>query len=296
MTDYRFSAYDMGGVKRPKLLGFRVSVTTYAAAQLIRVLPRVRLSRVVGRLCERPLPPRLSRVVAGAYARAYRVNMDEAHSDQPYQSFDAFFTRPLRAGVRSISSDRVVSPADGVLSAVGPIQPSSRIVVKHQPYSVAELIGDAVDARRYAKGEFAVVYLSPRHYHRVHSPVDGNLALVRAIPGDLYPVNSIGERYIPHLFVRNNRVAYVIDTETFGRVTLVMVGATIVGRISVTALGRTTPRPGVTRIEPGHALQRGEEIGIFHLGSTVVVLFEPGTTIQRARGEVLYGESLLQSS
>jgi phosphatidylserine decarboxylase len=222
--------------------------------------------------------------------------MAEAHGDQPYQSFDAFFTRPLRAGVRSVSGDRVVSPADGVLSAVGTIESSSRIVVKHQPYSVAELIGDAGDAARYAAGQFAVVYLSPRHYHRVHSPVEGTLTLVRAIPGDLFPVNSIGERYIPHLFVRNNRVALLIDTATFGRVTVVMVGATIVGRISVTALGRTTPRPGTTRLEPQQAVQRGDEIGIFHLGSTVVVLFEPGTQIQRPTGEVQYGESLLQSS
>jgi phosphatidylserine decarboxylase len=222
--------------------------------------------------------------------------MEEAQGDQPYQSFDAFFTRPLREGVRSVSGDRVVSPSDGVLSALGPVEPNSRIVVKHQPYSVAELIGDARDAARYADGQFFVVYLSPRHYHRVHSPVDGELALVRAIPGDLYPVNSIGERYIPHLFVRNNRVAFVIDTTTFGRVTLVMVGATIVGRISVTALSRTTPEPGVTRLTPAHPLRRGEEIGIFHLGSTVVAFFEPGTAIRRPTGEVQYGESLLQSS
>lgn len=271
-----------------------MSVTTYAAAQLIRVLPRVRLSNAVGRLCERQLHPNLSKVVALAYAKAYRVNMEEAHVEGPFSSFDAFFTRRLRHGVRSVSDDLVVSPADGVLSASGKVSENCRIRVKEQNYAVAELLGSTQDADRYLGGSFFVVYLSPRDYHRVHSPVAGQLTSLRAIPGDLFPVNSIGERHVQDLFVRNNRVAFHFETETLGRVTLVMVGATIVGRIGVSALDDTSPLPGLTRLTPPVTVERGSEVGIFHLGSTVVALLEPGVTLQRPHGPVKYGETLLR--
>lgn len=273
-----------------------MSVTTFAAAQLIRFLPRVRLSQAVGRLCDRPLPPQVSKVVALAYAKAYRVNMEEAHVDGPFPCFDAFFTRKLKSGVRSVSQDAVVSPADGLLSVRGPVTNDCRIQVKDQQYSVAELIGSVDDAKRYVGGSFVVIYLSPRDYHRVHAPVSGHLASLRAIPGDLFPVNSIGERYVQGLFVRNNRVAFHLDTQELGRVTLVMVGATIVGRIGVTALDDASPRPGLHTFSEPVAVTRGDEIGIFHLGSTVVVLFEPGASIQRQPGVVRYGETLLRAS
>jgi phosphatidylserine decarboxylase len=116
------------------------------------------------------------------------------------------------------------------------------------------------------------------------------------MPGDLFPVNSIGERYVPQLFVRNNRVAIVIDTESLGRVTVVMVGATIVGRISVTALPAPAVPPGTHVIDPAFTVARGDEIGMFHLGSTAVVLFEPGLTLTRPPGIVRMGQSLVSSS
>jgi phosphatidylserine decarboxylase len=126
--------------------------------------------------------------------------------------------------------------------------------------------------------------------------VDGRISLLRGIPGDLFPVNSIGERYVPRLFVRNNRVAIIIDTPNMGRVTVVMVGATIVGRISVSALPGPAVPPGVHAIEPALSVARGDEIGMFHLGSTAVVLFEPGLTLTRATGPVRLGQSLVSSS
>ena len=271
-----------------------MSVSTYAAAQLIRVLPRVRLSHAVGRLCERQLPPNVSKVVALAYAKAYRVNMEEAQVEGPFASFDAFFTRRLRQGVRAVSDDKVVSPADGLMSASGAVTEGCRILVKEQNYSVSELLGSPADAERYQGGSFIVVYLSPRDYHRVHAPVAGQLTAVRAIPGDLFPVNSIGEKYVQDLFVRNNRVAFHLESATHGRVTLVMVGATIVGRIGVSALDDQSPSPGLTRLPSPIAIERGDEVGIFHLGSTVVVLFESGLTLGRRLGPVKYGETLLR--
>lgn len=247
----------------------------------------------MGRLSETQLPQPVSRLVMGAYARAYRVDLGEAQPEsRPYASFDAFFTRPLVEGVRPVAASQVVSPADGQLSALGRVDAGGRIHAKGQGYSLAELVGAPEDADRYLGGSWFVVYLSPRDYHRVHSPVDGHISLVRGIPGDLYPVNSIGERYVPGLFVRNNRVAIAIDTEHLGRVTVVMVGAMVVGRISVSALPDPAVPPGIHSIDPKVEVARGDEIGMFHLGSTAVVLLERGATISRAVGPVRYGEAL----
>lgn len=270
-----------------------MSLATYAAAQLLRLVPRSGVSRAVGKLSERPLRPRVSRAITDLYIRAYGVDMADVAQNGAYPSFDAFFTRALRSGARIISDDAVVCPADGKLVARGVVEPDLRIVVKGTPYSVPELVGDAADAQHLSGGSFAVVYLSPRDYHRVHSPVDGRISIVRGIPGDLYPVNSIGERHVPQLFVRNQRVAIRIETQAFGPVLAVMVGAMIVGRISVTAVPSAGTPLGVHRIEPGLDVRRGDEIGMFHLGSTVVLLTGPGCPLVRGAGTVLFGESLV---
>jgi phosphatidylserine decarboxylase len=248
----------------------------------------------VGKLCEQPLSPAVSRAVTGLYIRAYGVDMrDVAEGNAAYPSFDSFFTRPLRDGARSVSGDPIVSPADGRLTESGVIDPRAEIVVKGQPYEVADLVGDSAQASALAGGAFAVVYLSPRDYHRVHSPVDGRLGRVLGISGDLYPVNAIGERHVPNLFVRNQRVAVTVETDRFGPAVIVLVGAMIVGKISVTAVrGEGTPL-GVHRMEPPLDVHRGDEIGAFHLGSTVVLLMGKAATFSRRPGPVRYGESLL---
>ena len=270
-----------------------MTIATFAAAQVLRVVPRVRLSQAVGRLCDARVPASLSRLAAGIYCRAYGVNMDEAAArDSPYASFDDFFTRELRGGVRPLAPSAVVSPADGRLEQLGPVTAGGQITVKSTSYRVGELIGDEQEARRYEGGSFAVVYLSPGDYHRVHSPAAGRLVLVRSLPGDLFPVNSIGERHVPNLFVRNQRVALVIDTPNIGRITLVMVGAIIVGRITVTALGGADTRPGVYPIEPPAPVGAGDEVGVFHLGSTAVLFVEPGTPLRRDLGPIRYGQAL----
>ncbi len=271
-----------------------MSVATFAAAQILRWLPRSGLSHAVGKLCEQRLPPPLSRAVTGMYVRAYGVDMkDVLPEPDAYSSFDAFFTRPLRDGVRTISPDAVVSPADGRIVDSGAIGPGAEISVKDKPYSVAELVGDSVEAERLAGGSFSVVYLSPRDYHRVHSPVNGLVRLVHGISGDLYPVNSIGERHVPGLFVKNQRVAVSIDSPEAGRVVVVLVGAMIVGRVTVSAVPSTATPIGVFSIEPPLPVQKGGELGMFHLGSTVVLLTARGVQLCRRPGSVRYGESLL---
>jgi phosphatidylserine decarboxylase len=270
-----------------------LTFATFAAAQVLRVVPRVRLSQAVGKLCDAAVPAPLSRLAASVYARAYGVDLEEAEpSPGAYASFDEFFTRRLRTGMRPVADAPVVSPADGRLESLGPVEADGRIRVKATDYRVGELIGDEQESRRYVGGRFAVVYLSPRDYHRVHAPAAGKLVLVRSLPGDLFPVNRIGERHVPNLFVRNQRVALVIDTPTIGRVTVVMVGAIIVGRITVTALGGDDTRPGTYPIDPNVPLRPGDEIGVFHLGSTTVLFVEPGVTLSHDLGPIRYGQAL----
>jgi len=251
---------------------------------------------VVGALAEKELGAGSARLVERVYRSLYDVNLEEAASSGPYPSFDAFFTRALKPGARTIASSSLVSPADGQLSALGPIDGQGTILVKRQAYDVAELIGSAEGALRYKGGEFAVIYLSPRDYHRVHSPVDGKISSVVGIPGDLYPVNAVGEQHFEGLFVRNNRVSVHIETPTLGQVTVILVGATIVGRISVTMIPEPAVPPGVTRFSPEVPIARGDELGVFHLGSTAVVLMEPGVRIARGLGSVLYGAALTEVS
>jgi phosphatidylserine decarboxylase len=271
-----------------------LTLGTFAAARILKALPRVELTRAVGRLCEHPLPATLSRLVTTIFCGAYRVDLGEAEAVAgPYPTFDAFFTRALRAGARPVSSDVVVSPADGMISATGPVDSGTRILVKGSFYDVGELVGDPTDARRYCDGSFAVIYLSPRDYHRVHAPVDGVMSRVRHVPGDLYPVNALGERHVPQLLARNERVAIVLDTVEFGRVTVVMVGALVVGRISVTGLADLPRGAEDLALSPSPSVKRGDEIGMFHLGSTVVLFVEPQVTLCRPEGRIRYGQSLL---
>jgi phosphatidylserine decarboxylase len=273
-----------------------MSVATYAAAQLLRVLPRVRITRAVGRLADARIPAPLARAVVGIYAKAYAVDLEEAlHPNGGYPSFDAFFTRELRPGARpECESDQaIVSPADGRLDALGPVEKGGRFHVKGREYSAAELLGDPAEVERYEGGHFAVVYLSPRDYHRVHAPIAGVIRTIHSMPGDLYPVNAIGERHVQSLFAINRRVAIPIDSDVIGRVTVVMVGAMIVGRITVIGIDERDVPVGRHVLDPARTVVRGDEIGIFHLGSTAVI-FAPPTApkLDRPTGPVRLGEAL----
>lgn len=257
-----------------------MNAITYATAQILRVLPRTRITRVMGRLADFEWGDRLGKAVVSAYSRAYDVDFDECKKASGFRSFDDFFTRELRDGARSLPTDprTIISPSDGRLDSIGAID-GRTYTVKGRPYRVAELVGDEQDAKRYEGGYGCVVYLSPRDYHRVHAPVAGKIALVRSMEGDYFPVNEVGVRHVHNLFVRNRRVAIVIDTPKesgLGRVTVVMVAAMVVGRITVTGIEARDVPFGVTHLSPPLEVKQGDEIGIFRLGSTAVVFFEPG--------------------
>jgi phosphatidylserine decarboxylase len=237
------------------------------------------LSRLTGRLCDLRLPPAVLQRLIRAYARAYDVDLSEAAAaPESFRCFNEFFTRRLAQGRRPVCADPnvVVSPSDSRLSAIGTVPSSGQLdAIKGRPYSLEALLGSASDAAPFRAGVHATLYLSPAMYHRVHSPVDGLVRAWRYVPGRLFPVNPAGVRAIPGLFTRNERVAVFLDSEAHGKVALVMVGAANVGRMSLSFADLVTNRgAAAARVEPDPPppLARGDELGAFNLGSTVVLL------------------------
>ena len=277
-----------------------MSAVSYATAQILRVLPRARIGRAIGRLAEAPWSPPLGRAVVSLYSRVYDISLHECVQKGDWASFDAFFTRRLVEGSRAVDRDprNVLSPADGRIESMGIIDEGGTFPVKGRPYSVEELVGDSRSARRYVGGAGFVVYLSPRDYHRVHAPVGGEIRRIRSIPGDYFPVNSVGMQHVPNLFCRNRRVAIEIEADGgLGRVTVVMVVAMIVGRITTIGFDAPDVPIGDHTFEPSLRVAQGDELGVFHLGSTAVVLAEKRATGKWlvSEGSVRYGQALLRA-
>lgn len=244
--------------------------------QAQRIVPQQQLSRVVGKVAasENIL---VKNVAIQAFKSKYQIDLSIAEQTDAlkYKSFNDFFTRNLKAGVRDIDSDTasVVSPADGAISQLGKVRDGDVFQAKGQSFSVEKLIGDPQLAAPFKQGEFATVYLSPRDYHRVHMPFAGTLTETLYIPGELFSVNQTTAENIPGLFARNERMVCLFDTE-LGRMAVVLVGAMIVAGIETVATGKVKP---TGRVELNHhdlALAKGDELGRFYLGSTAIVLFE----------------------
>jgi phosphatidylserine decarboxylase len=274
-----------------------MSALTYATAQLLRVMPRAQVGQALGRLADVQWSSGIGRAVVGLYSRLYDVELEDCVEQRGWRSFDAFFTRGLREGTRPVDRDTraIVSPADGRVASMGRVDEGLTLLVKGRPYRVGELVGSEEEARRYAGGLACVIYLSPRDYHRVHAPIDGTLRSIRSLPGDYYPVNSIGMRHVPNLFVRNRRVSIVIEAPPamgIGRVTIVMVSAMIVGRVTVTGIAARDVPFGEHLLDIG--VKKGDEIGVFHLGSTAVMLTEKGAAARwtTEEGAVRLGERI----
>ena len=259
------------------------------------------MSRVVGRLADLPLPGWLRVPVIQAYARGCGVDLEEAAlPPSAYQTFGAFFTRRLRDGARQIDggSGVLVSPSDSRLSAIGPVPGDGRLEqVKGETYGIDALLGSGEDAARFRAGQHATLYLSPAMYHRVHSPVDGEVVGWRYVPGRLFPVNAGGVRSVPGLFTRNERVVVLLETAAHGPVAIVLVGAANVGRIGLAFTDLVTNRghaPGAFQPEAPIPIRRGDEIGVFNLGSTVVLLVaDPGLVPAARAGDLVqFGQAL----
>jgi phosphatidylserine decarboxylase len=246
------------------------------------LLPQHLLSRLTGWLAESRIVW-LKNLLISQFVKHFDVNMSEALEPEPtaYDNFNAFFTRALKEGARPIdpSPGVVVCPADGAISQLGAIEHGRIFQAKGQSYTALELLGgDEHRANQFAEGEFATIYLSPRDYHRVHMPVAGQLTAQTYIPGQLFSVNQVTAENVPRLFARNERLVCYFDTE-FGPMAMVLVGALIVAGIETIWSGQVAPptrEPKTVDFKSapaGVGLDRGEEMGRFKLGSTVILLF-----------------------
>ena len=266
--------------------------------QAQRVVPQHQLSRVVGRVAasENPI---VKNAVITAFKAQYGIDMSIAEQSNAlkFKSFNEFFTRALKEGVRDIDTDAtsIVSPADGAISQLGPIVEGDIFQAKGQKFTVDNLIADPQLAEPFKNGQFATVYLSPKDYHRVHMPFAGTLTETLYVPGELFSVNQTTAENIPGLFARNERMVCLFDTE-IGRMAVVLVGAMIVAGIETVATGKVKP---TGRVELQHhqlQLDKGAELGRFYLGSTVVVLFEQDKMVWeeqfKANSAVVMGERL----
>lgn len=257
---------------------------------LQRLLPQHALSRLVGRLACARGPRWLKDRVIHAFTNHYGVDLNEAERAFPeaYESFNAFFTRALKPGVRPLCATGIACPADGKVSECGEIDGERILQAKGRRYSLGALLADdTLRVRQFAGGSFATIYLSPRDYHRVHMPLDGQLQSSSYVPGDLFSVNGTTAEAIDGLFARNERHISYFDTPR-GPMAMVLVGAMIVAGIETVWAGQVAPRPRrverwdhVTVPEPV-LLDRGSEMGRFMLGSTVILLFPPGVAAWNA--------------
>ena len=266
--------------------------------QAQRVVPQHQLSRVVGKLAasENPI---VKNTVIQAFKAQYGIDMSIAEQSNAlkYKSFNEFFTRSLKDGVRAIddSPNSIVSPADGAISQLGKIEDGDIFQAKGQSFSVEKLIADPQLAEPFKNGQFATVYLSPKDYHRVHMPFAGTLTETLYVPGELFSVNQTTAENIPGLFARNERMVCLFDTE-LGRMAVVLVGAMIVAGIETVATGKVKPTGRLELNQHNLFLEKGAELGRFYLGSTAVILFEQDKmqwdAMFKANSVVVMGEAL----
>jgi len=250
-----------------------------------QLVPQHLLSRFTGWLAELRYPIWLKNWAVQRFVRHFDVDMADAAEPDPtrYENFNAFFTRALRAGARPIADADIVCPADGVVSQLGDIDAGRIFQAKGRHYSTRELLGgDDARSALFENGRFATIYLSPRDYHRVHMPMAGRLAATRYIPGKLFSVNAVTAEHVERLFARNERLVCHFETEA-GPMAMVLVGAMVVAGIETVWSGQVAPPPrrpvtvDYDNLPEPVALARGEEMGRFMLGSTVILLFPRDT-------------------
>jgi phosphatidylserine decarboxylase len=249
---------------------------------LVRLLPRAALSRAVGAATRARAPAGMHQVAMRRFARVYRVQLDEAEQPlEAYRTFSDFFSRGLKVGARPVDPGErvVVSPVDGAVSEAGRIENGQCVQAKGLSFPIPELLQDADAAVPFAEGgSFATLYLSPRDYHRVHAPLGGRITGWRYLPGELWPVNPTSVRSVPGLFALNERLVTWLDTPA-GRCAVVMVGATCVGRLRAAyddVLAQAGSPAAARTFESPISVSKGDELGRFEMGSTVILLFASG--------------------
>jgi len=246
------------------------------------ILPHRLLSRLMHFLMRIQYKP-IKNFTMNKMIKSFNINMDEAISKNfdDYKHFNAFFTRALNPNCRTIdpSRDSLVSPVDGVISQMGKINADRILQAKGHYYTIKDLLATQMDSD-YINGQFITIYLSPKDYHRLHAPVDCEIKHLRHVPGRLFSVADWTTQTIPRLFARNERLVNTLQT-SFGKMAYVYVGAIMVSSIETVCNGVITPpyAKQVTDLLPQGqtTYKKGEEMGRFNMGSTVVLLFPKDT-------------------
>jgi len=256
----------------------------HLSTNLLRILPQHLLAAGMHRLA-RSTTPWLKDLLIRQISRRYGMNMAEAEQSDlaSYPSFNAFFTRALKTDARPLAEGMVISPADGRVSQIGEIDGESLVQAKGHDFELLALLaGDKQKTALFRDGLFATIYLSPKDYHRVHMPLAGTLQSMTFVPGDLFSVSNATTQLVSGLFARNERVICHFDTAV-GPMAVILVGAIFVA-CTETVWGGVA-QPTGRGIEARHfgpdsdtavSLRRGEELGRFNMGSTVILLFPPG--------------------
>lgn len=260
--------------------------------KLLYLLPKNILSRIVGWLMHQPVGVWAIRL----FASVYRINISEAEKPiEQYKSIGNFFVRRLRAGARPLGNSPLVHPADSVISQISSIQNGQLVQAKGRLYSIQTLLDDEQAIAKYDQGLFATYYLCPTDYHRVHSPVQGQITAVSYLPGQLWPVNEWSVNSIADLFCRNERVVVEFSTE-WGAIALVFVGATNVGKITLSFENQIVSNQNSAQkkkkiiYENPLFIEKGQELGMFHMGSTVVMCYP--VTLRKQKPDHLWQEFL----
>ncbi len=269
------------------------------AVGLLKRLPKNAISRAFGVISEVEFPSPVQQVVNRSFVHFSGVDAQEAEKPlQEYESLNAFFTRRLRQGARTVEAQEpqvAVSPVDGRLGAFGAIEEGTLFQAKGRDYRLLDLVDSAEEEQHFRGGSYATIYLSPRDYHRIHCPVQGRVDKISYIPGHLFPVNPFAVENIDELFAVNERLITYLESPQLGRVAVIKVGATCVGRISLSFAALSTNsgfrRRREFRPEQEFEFSQGDELAVFNLGSTVIVLVESG---EFAFGQGLIGGELLQ--
>ncbi|KZN63019.1 archaetidylserine decarboxylase [Pseudoalteromonas luteoviolacea] len=245
-------------------------------------LPKHAVSRLVGKLAAAQAGALTTQLIK-LFIKQYKIDMTEALHEDPahYKTFNEFFTRPLKPGIRPLATEEhiIAHPVDGAISQLGDVVDGQIIQAKGHDYSLQTLLGgNEQDVAPFLGGKFATIYLAPKDYHRIHMPVDGVLKKMIYVPGDLFSVNPLTAQNVPNLFARNERVVAIFDTD-IGPLSMVLVGATIVASIETVWAGTVTPPAGKdvfswdypTTGPQAIKLKKGDEMGRFKLGSTVIL-------------------------
>jgi phosphatidylserine decarboxylase len=257
--------------------GYKIKMKDFFLSLFLPWLPKNLVSYWVGRITEIRWPEPLGSELVRWFAQRYQIDLQEAEKPiEDYPTINALFTRRLKAGIRPIGMG-IVHPADARVTEHGIVEQGQILQVKGHKYSVAQLLASEEDARIVEGGYFITYYLCPTDYHRVHSPVSGQIKFCRHIPGQLWPVNEWSTTRVKNLFAINERTVTCIKVNE-GWVFLVMVGATNVGKISMSFDQRITtnirlPRPEVQTYYNEVTIEKGQEMGVFNMGSTVVMLY-----------------------